>query len=175
MNNEQTAQPTLAPFVFYMSTSWIIEEMGGSIKVEDVTIKRPGLRHPTDEEIAAGCEDAMVPCDEEEEYQRVTLYSVPGARRITHIAVGTGRVPTEEGWSLSGITVREDSDTDGLPFWSYERTSDGADCDGRLSSTWDGYSDGTPDPDAPAYMADRSNLIKKGSGQRDYAAEAAGY
>lgn len=66
--------------------------------------------------------------------------------------------PHEEGWSSS--SERYWMDEHGFVFSSSD--SDGCDCDGRMSSHWDGMWNGR-------------TWVTLEQGQRDYQAEAAGY
>jgi hypothetical protein len=88
------------------------------------------------------------------------------------------RMATDEGWISAGKTFFIE---DGRVY--EQAATDGRDCDGRLSTYWEGYASATATA-FPYYAEDcwfRGELLrlhtwtKVESGQRDYAAEAAGY
>lgn len=83
--------------------------------------------------------------------------------------------PHEEGWSYTGEVWHYDEE-EGCVFSSV--ATNACDCDGRLDSYWQGvsreYDDEFEDPDTGVPYR-RLRFEKVSSGQRDYAAEAAGY
>ena len=74
--------------------------------------------------------------------------------------------PTDEGYHSEQTSVQRASDLE----WDLVYTSDSRDCDGRSSHYYTGRGDGTLKP-GKRYSETRESS----TGQRDYAAEAAGY
>lgn len=83
--------------------------------------------------------------------------------------------PTDEGWSSEATTWELDK---AGKLLRRESTTDGADCDGRLSSGYDAIALADPAEFMPLYYSpelSRPDWRDAGGWQRDHTAEAAGY